>query len=511
MELASVHSFLADAAQRAAALLETATAASSEDIDGAAAPDGALQAAESAQTGVQEGVEAAVSAAAESDSIQAGVQWFAGTFDQSAFGVHLWQVLAVLGAALACYVLVRIIFAVLTRKKGPLTQKFGPRWTDQVAVRLFRPCFLVALSGVLAVISPYLRLSSGAASVMGFLVKILAVLPCVWGLYRSVDLFCDRLASNAAAGKTRIDKDAVPLIRQTLQTIVVLLGLLFILQNLGVDVGSLLAGLGIGGIAIAMAAKDTLSNFFGSLVLIGDRPFKVGDRIQVNGVDGDVASVGLRSTRVHTYYDSIVALPNSKLADSTIDNQGVRKFRRTSTYLGVSYDTTPEQMVAFIEGIRAIIRANEYSRKDSYEVAFTDFGAYSLNILLYYFVQNISWRVELKAKQDINLEIMRLAKALKVEFAFPTQTLQHQYVAAPGAPKDVPEALNLSEMKKVVRGFGPGGALSTPATPPVDGDWTVEYDPREMTEDGTLAQGAPSAAPKQAQIQAPQQTQEKAP
>ena len=416
-----------------------------------------------------------------------GIRWFTETFDQTLFGIYLWQGIVMAAALLAGMTLSRLAFVLLKRKGGTLAKKFGAEWLDKAASRLVVPVSLLAMAGALALTLPGLGLSEGPKATMSFVVRLLAILPCVWASYRGALIFCDRLEARARAGKSKIDRDFVPLIRRTLQVVILLIGLIFILQNLGVDVGSLIAGLGIGGLAIAMAAKDTLANFFGSLVLIGDRPFKIGDRIVVNGIDGDVESVGLRSTRVRTYYDSLVALPNSKLADSTIDNQGVRKFRRTSTTLGLSYDTTPEQMEAFIEGVRAIIRANEFTRKDSYEVSFTGFGAYSLEILLYFYVRNISWRVELKAKQDINLEIMRLAKALKVQFAFPTQTLHHEFVAAPGAPRTVDAPLSSEEMKRIIRGFAPGGAMSTPSTPVIDGEWTVGYDPREMTEDTQIA------------------------
>jgi MscS family membrane protein len=166
-----------------------------------------------------------------------------------------------------------------------------------------------------------------------------------------------------------------------------------------------------------------VSNLFGSLTLLFDRPFQIGDWIQIGSVDGSVESVGMRSTRVRTFYNSLITIPNSELTTATIDNYGARQYRRFKTDIGVQYDTTPEQIEAFCEGIRELIRRHPYTRKDYYHVYLNTFGASSLNILLYCFLDTPEWSTELRERERLMLDIMKLARELGVQFAFPTQTL----------------------------------------------------------------------------------------
>ena len=137
-----------------------------------------------------------------------------------------------------------------------------------------------------------------------------------------------------------------------------MLGILIVLQNMGVNVFSLLAGLGLGGLAFALAAKDTAANLFGSIMILTDRPFKIGDWVKMDGVEGTVEEIGFRSTRVRTFYNSLITIPNATIANVQIDNLGVRQYRRTTATLGVTYDTSMEKMNQFVEGIRKIIEGN---------------------------------------------------------------------------------------------------------------------------------------------------------
>jgi MscS family membrane protein len=184
-----------------------------------------------------------------------------------------------------------------------------------------------------------------------------------------------------------------------------------------------MGGLGLGGAALALASKDTVSNFFGSVTVLFDRPFEVGDWIITEGAEGTVEAVGFRSTRIRTFYNSLITLPNSLLTTSVVDNMGRRRFRRIKTTIGVQYDTTPEQLDAFCEGIRELIRRHPYTRKDYYHVYFNDFGTSSLDIMLYCFVACPDWAVELRERHRLLADIMRLANKLNVNFAFPTRTV----------------------------------------------------------------------------------------
>jgi MscS family membrane protein len=230
--------------------------------------------------------------------------------------------------------------------------------------------------------------------------------------------------------------------------------LLTIAQVLGTNVTALFASVGIGGLALALAAQDTVSNFFGSLMVIVDRPFQVGDWIKTGDVEGTVEEVGFRSTRIRTFYNSLITLPNSNLIKASVDNLGDRTYRRWSTRLGIAYDTPAEKIDAFCEGIRELVRRHPYTRKDYFHIYFNEFGADSLQILVYVFFFTPEWATELRERHRLGVDIIRLAREIGIEFAFPTQTLylrQEDWSPPTGAREGYPAAT--AELQRTVRGI----------------------------------------------------------
>jgi MscS family membrane protein len=203
-----------------------------------------------------------------------------------------------------------------------------------------------------------------------------------------------------------------------------------------------------------------VANFFGAITIFIDRPFQIGDWVKIDDIEGTVEDVGFRTTRIRTFYNSLVTIPNAKLTGTPVDNLGARDYRRIKTTLGLTYSTTPNQMQAFVEGIRAIIVAHPETRKDYYEIHFNGFGAYSLDVLLYCFVITPTWSDELKAKHEIFLSILKLAKDVGVEFAFPTRSL---FVNSfPGHdPKTINQPTR-DQLAETVLSYGPAGELSHP-------------------------------------------------
>ncbi|MDD2999218.1 MAG: mechanosensitive ion channel family protein, partial [Candidatus Riflebacteria bacterium] len=254
-------------------------------------------------------------------------------------------------------------------------------------------------------------------------VKLISALAGVWAGYRLMDVVGNYLQGKAEKTENKFDDLLVPLITRALKTMVIIFGLVFVADIFAIDINKILAGLGLGGLAFALAAKDTVSNIFGSLTILVDRPFQIGDWITICNADGTVESVGIRSTRIRTFYNSLITIPNSELINAHIDNYGARKFRRISTTIGIAYDTPPEKIDSFCEGIRELIRKHPYTRKDFFIVSLSDFAVSSLGILLYCFLKTPDWATELREKHRLFADIIRLAKALGVEFAFPTQTL----------------------------------------------------------------------------------------
>lgn len=391
--------------------------------------------------------------------------WLRGTL----LGIQAWQYLAlglliILG--LVVYKVVNLVVAARIRK---LAERFGQQWASNVIAVLSSPLAALILGMILWLSYPILRLPVQASIVLSLAARTLIIFSIVWAAYRLVDVVAEVFADKARETETKLDDQLVPLLRKSSKVLVVVAGALLVLQNLNVNVASLLAGLGIGGLAFAFAAKDTLANFFGSVMIFLDNPFQIGDWIVVDGTEGVVEEVGFRSTRIRTFYNSLIVIPNSKFTDRPIDNYGARRYRRIFTTLNLTYDTTPEQMQAFVEGVRAIIKANPNTRKDYYEVHMSGFGAHSLDVMLYFFFEVPTWSDELRERHNVFLEVMRLAKDLGVEFAFPTTTMHVEALAAPGRARRVPHARPATELGEVVLSYGPGGTRARPAGPQIAG------------------------------------------
>jgi MscS family membrane protein len=288
---------------------------------------------------------------------------------------------------------------------------------------MWRPVGLL-MQGVTWYFATYLiGLPIAVLNVLLIGLKFFAVVVAVWTGFHIIDLLARIALRQTAKTDTRFDDLLVPLVSKSLKVLAACIGFVLCASAFDWKITGLLGGLGIGGMALAFASQDAISNLFGSLTVLTDRPFEVGDWIVTEGVEGEVETVGFRSTRIRTFYNSIVTLPNSHLTTAAVDNMGRRKYRRFKTTLGVQYDTKPEQLEAFCEGVREILRRHPYTRKDYFHVYFNDFSASSLDILLYCFFECPDWSTELRERHRLLVDIMKLADRLGVEFAFPTRTL----------------------------------------------------------------------------------------
>ena len=258
---------------------------------------------------------------------------------------------------------------------------------------------------------------------LAVVVKVWATAAAIVSAFRLSDaasLYLNKLSSKTS---TKIDDMLIPLARRTFKALVIILGALFLAQNLDIEVWSLFAGFSIFGAMIALAGQDLVKNFFGSITVLLDQPFAVGDWIVVEGIEGTVEDVGFRSTRIRTFYDSLISLPNSRLITASVDNYGKRNYRRYSKKLSVTRSTSPEKLEAFCEGIRELVRQHPYTRKDSYQVWVNDISDYAIEVLVYVFWSTPDWNTELREKHRFLIDIHRLASTLEVEFAFPSQRI----------------------------------------------------------------------------------------
>jgi MscS family membrane protein len=286
-----------------------------------------------------------------------------------------------------------------------------------------RPISSLLIILLVIIFIPILQLPISLGIVVSYAIKVATPLLFAVIAYRLSDLVADLLSRLASKTQTSVDDQLVPLVRKTLKVVVVIFGVIYLLNNLNVSIAPLLAGVSIGGLAFALAAQDTVKNLFGSITIFSDQPFEVGDWIHFEGIDATVEEVGIRSTRLRTFHNSVVSIPNGRLADLTIDNYGRRQYRRYYTTIAITYDTPPDLADAFVEGLKQIVDNHPKTWKDFYQIHMNEFGSHSLDIIFYIFFDVPDWQAELRARHEIILEVIRLAEDLGVRFAFPTQTL----------------------------------------------------------------------------------------
>ena len=402
-------------------------------------------------------------------------------FQTRFLGMALWQFAGIFFLLLFALVLRTIGEFVLNKIAKWLQKHTPPTWDETIVLESVRPLGFLVFTLLLLAFYADLQLPVRMNAAIRFVLDFMVAVSLLWLSFKIVDFICDHLLRITARTDTKLDDQLVPMLRKSLKIFAFIVGALVLVQSFGYSVGSILAGLGIGGVAVALAAKDTLANLFGSVTIFADRPFQIGDWIVMGNVEGTVEEVGFRSTRVRTFYNSVVSIPNSKLANTDVDNMGMRRYRRIKEVISLTYSTTAEQMQAFVEGIRAVIRANRYMRQDFHEIHFNGFGDSSLNVLVYCFLDVQTWSDELREKHNFFLEILRLAEEVGVEFAFPTQTI-HVDSFHGDKPRTVGKKRSNDELAASIVAFGPGGNLSRPHGP-------------EFTVDGKKIDFTPGTAP----------------
>ncbi|SMD35092.1 MscS family membrane protein [Reichenbachiella faecimaris] len=339
-------------------------------------------------------------------------------------GLKLWQWLGIVILFGVCFLIRYVFMIIFERIFIRLLDKIGQRHIgSRYILPVAKPAGMLMVFFFIGALYPSLELPRLIGFYVVLALKGLIPLYGMIALYQMtsvVDVYLTRLVNST---ESSLDDQLVPIIRKVLRIGIVVIGGLVILDGLDVPILPLLTGLSIGGLAFALAAQDTIKNFFGSLMIFVDKPFQIGDWIVSGDIDGMVEEVGFRSTRIRTFRNSVVSVPNGQLADSTIDNNGLRRMRRFRTIIQIKYDTPPHLIEAFVKGLNRIVKQHPKTNNEKYEIHFNDLGAHSLDILFYIFFEAATWTEELKFRQEILLDILRLAEYMGVEFAYPTQTL----------------------------------------------------------------------------------------
>jgi MscS family membrane protein len=338
------------------------------------------------------------------------------------FGEPLWKYLAFLAyiglAFLSAYLVNRLVSGRLRAWAARTPSKY-----DDILLQVVHgPVKVVTF---VIVLNFGLRVFAWPAVVQDYLSKGLRVV-VAWSItfmvIKALDLFLVFWRQRSAEPEDPLlDKQLLPLMRRVGKYFILLLALLVTAQNLGVEVTTLLAGLSIGGLAVGLAAQDTLANLFGAVALFMDRPCVVGDRIKVEGYDGVVEEIGLRSTRIRNLDGHLVTIPNKAMANASITNISKRPNIRTVMTIGITYDTPAEKVKRAGEIIQEVFKSHPMTA--DVWVSFNQFADFSLNFLVIHWWNSTVYKDYLAGMQEMNLALKARFDAAGISFAFPTRTL----------------------------------------------------------------------------------------
>ena len=253
--------------------------------------------------------------------------------------------------------------------------------------------------------------------------NFLLLITVFWIILRSIDFVGYKLKNKALETESKVDDQLIPFAIDLAKVISIVLGLVMILGDVfEVNITALVTGLGIGGVAFALASKESLENLLGSFTIFFDKPFTVGDIVTLGGVTGVVEKVGFRSTRIRTFDKSIVTVPNKNIISTELDNLGARPVRRVKFNIGLTYDTSVENIKNIVNDIQKLIDDHPLTNQDG-RVRFLNFGASSLDIMVLYYVNSPDWEDLIDAQQKINYDIIDIVNKYKCEFAFPSTSV----------------------------------------------------------------------------------------
>jgi MscS family membrane protein len=337
----------------------------------------------------------------------------------NSFAHHAISLVLLLIALLARRIVTRLFFPALrrlaARTETTLDDKMFPALEGPAAA-------LVVIFGLFSALR-VLKLPAAADHYLGAGSQVAFSLVVFWGLWRAFAALLDHLDEVARERSLGVAA-FMPWIRKTLLTGFAVVAALLTFQSLGFDVKAVLAGLGIGGLAFALAAQDTLANIFGAIVVAVDQPYTVGETVRIGANVGVIEDIGLRSTRIRLLDKSLMVIPNKTVAADTITNLSRFTGRRVEQVLALTYASRPEQLEELVPAIRALLEGRAEVEPKSVQVAFRDFSASSLDIWLAYEARDSDFRLGLQLRQEVNLALLRLVAARGLAFAYPTQTLE---------------------------------------------------------------------------------------
>jgi len=374
--------------------------------------------------------------------------------NNSFFGIKLWQYFGLLlffVLALVSYkILSKLIFFILRKLQYLITKTSSDRIKLPLK-KLNRPLVFLVLVYFIKKTLPSLQLGLEANKFLFLALNIAQIVFWIYVFLKLIGVVMTIYSEHTKRTHAKLDDQLVPILTHFLTGIVFFLGALKLLTLFGIPAASVLAGASIGGLALALASQDTVKNLIGTFMIFLDKPFHIGDWIETTNIKGTVEEVGFRSTRIRAADTSIYQIPNSTLSEIVVNNKGLRLFRRYQTELGIRYDTPPELIDAFVDGLKDLIRVHPNSKKDGFDVAFIGFGDSALKILVNVYFNVDDWSVEQQAKHDFHIAIVKLAKVLGIEFAFPSTTLMiEQFPEKKTFNIDYQDSFDKEQIQKII-------------------------------------------------------------
>ncbi len=318
-------------------------------------------------------------------------------------------------------VLAKVVFRIFKGAARRAAKKTKTQLDDILIDTIEEPIVIaIILAGAYMALN-VLTLPDKASGVINGFIRVFIMVDATWLVARTVDQLIEEFVKPVIEEtQAEMGDHFIYLTKRVTKIIIWVLGILFIISNMGYNISTIIAGLGIGGVAIAFAAKDIISNMFGGVTVITDMPFKVGDRIRVSDIDGRVTEIGIRSTKIKSFDGTQYVVPNSKMTDSVIENVSKEKARRVKMKIGLEYSTSNAKIKKAKEIIEKIIKKNKATDEKSL-VYFTGFGDYALEILVIYYIKNM--KKILPTKDEINFQIKEQFEKAKISMAFPTQVM----------------------------------------------------------------------------------------
>lgn len=348
-------------------------------------------------------------------------------------GNTIWRLLLMLLVVIAAMVTGRIVQFFVSGYAGRLAKKKGETAVTLLLKAIIKPLYVAVFAGgvFLAKIPLYFDDEKGISMAVSdnwtTIASVAAAIAVAYALYCLVDVieyYLNRLVSKT---ETTLDDMLVPVVRKAMRITIAIIAAIYIIDNiLEQNVQSILLGAGVGGVAIALAAKDTIANFFGSITIFADRPFQMGEMVKIGDHTGPVEEVGFRSTRIRTLQGHLVTIPNSMIVDTAVENIGMRPFIRRTSNLTITYDSGHAKTGKAVEIIKEVLAGVPEINTDADKpprVYFSDFNDWSLNIYMSYWVKPPDYWLYQEVNERVNFEIMKRFEAEQIEFAFPSQTL----------------------------------------------------------------------------------------